>query len=371
VCAILTQQATLQLADQFNMDLDFYFSEATQPLAMSSRFHGLDRENNEKQLFTIFCVIATTSCDAFGEIKPETNGDSRVPTVSVKTDSDGSARKRESSSRRPRASLSMTAQPPTRGPSLVTVNVGDRSISQRAMSQRPTPNVEQEPLFLPGASQTGSQRVQMSQAEVLEMAGIDENDMEAALDEMDMEEEQEMDKQAAAQAETSDEVPADWTEIDFDAVPPNNMSTQREDIAKAQAGNQTSILSSPRKSPRLHSSLRSSTQRTRTSPTRADRPLGRAQSSRSPDKSWQPDEDIFGPIKPNRSSSTSRSTTPKTSTPKSSAKPATLVPTETSQVPDEEEFPEDPPEPTQADGRKVGSWELTVLTCQFQSLFDD
>lgn len=208
------------------MDLDIMFSESTQPLTMSSSYIGLDRYSNETQLFTISCIIATTTCETFASVPvaAPANGsrDQRSASVTVKTDPSQvpGSRRRDGfrSASRPRASLSMTAQPNTRAPSMVTVvGGGEGLLSQSRIN---------EPLFMPGPSQ-GS--VRMSQAEVLEMAGVTEDDLTALLDDA---EEDEGDKQENERG--NDDVPADWSEIDFENIPPENQSTQRDAIAAAQ-----------------------------------------------------------------------------------------------------------------------------------------
>jgi hypothetical protein len=172
-------------------------------------------------------------------------------------------------------------------------------------------------------------------------------------------------------------------------------------IAAAQAGDQSS---GRRKSSRLHPRTRSehdigSPVTTNVSDRRTPG-LGRTPSASSPAGIWEPDEDIFGPVKlaqragsPTTTqattpfSTTPKATTPKVTTPKattpqgatpktptskpstpksSGPKPPTLVPTE---VDEEEEFEADP---TQMDGHQVSTTVCVLLLMhQFPTLFPD
>jgi hypothetical protein len=407
----LTSQATLQLAEQLNMDLDFFFSEATQPLAMSSRFHGLDRDNNEKQLFTIFCVIATTSCTAFADA-PAANGEvadrsrSRSSSMSIKADSEASARKRRPegglrAGARPRASLTMTAQPPSRGPSTVTVVMNDRTWSQRLGSQA---HAAGEPLFLPGGSQApgGSQTVRMTQEEVLELAGLDTGDLDAMVDDMDAEDMEAEDEQSkAAEEEEEKDTPADWSEVSdftFGGLGPSDMSTPHDAVAAAAAAPASAAAeeeenpeSPPRKSPHLHGRTESVRDIRTREPTR---PLARAPSARAAETSWEPDEDIFGPgvggapsgaqksptqRTATQRSATQRSATQQTSTQRTTPKPSTPVstlsarplpsPTQKNEVDDDEEFESDNEANPSVSVYLVRR--RTLLTLQYPNLFQD
>ncbi|KAL1408287.1 hypothetical protein Q8F55_005093 [Vanrija albida] len=236
-------KATLQLAEQFDMDLDFFFSEATQPMTINSLCFGPDKFGNEKELFTIFCVIATSSCDAFAShTSTPANGSAKRKresmSVTVKTDVDalpsrmGSARPRPSSSR-PRTSLSLTVEPPDRGPSQVTLQDSNGLASQR-LSQRGF----NEPLFLPGPSQA-SQAPRMSQQEALEAAGMDDLDLEAMMDDAD----NEIVDDLGLDDDDNDGVPSGWEEVGeatFAAgLPAARMSTPRDAAAAHPAESQT------------------------------------------------------------------------------------------------------------------------------------
>ncbi|WOO77659.1 Cell cycle checkpoint control protein RAD9A [Vanrija pseudolonga] len=202
-------KATLQLAEQFGMDLDFFFSEATQPMTISSTCYGADKFGNNKLLFTIFFVIATSPCDEFASLtSTPANGSVKrkreSASVTVKTDVDaqsrmGSVRPRPSSSR-PRTSLSLTVEPPDRGPSQVSLRGANGLASQ---SQR---THAAEPLFLPGPSQSMSQR--MSQQEALEAAGMDDVDLEAMMEDAEAEVLDDL-----GLDDDEDHAPADWSDV--------------------------------------------------------------------------------------------------------------------------------------------------------------
>lgn len=223
------------------MDLDIRFSEASQPLTLSSMYIGLDRYNNETTLFEIFCAIATTKCDAFSDATTQKAGaaapqnasastrqpsiaTSRERTASVQAPANAIADQssnqgrrasatplRANSSNRPsrlRASLSMTSEPP-------------RAPASQAQA-------DPEPLFQSG----GSQSVRLTQEEALEMAGFTFEDLDQAMDDADL------DAEAGADdggVEENNEVPSGWGDISFDNLPAENMSTQRQQVEQAAA----------------------------------------------------------------------------------------------------------------------------------------
>lgn len=204
------------------MDLDFAFSEASQPMTMMSRFIGLDKYGNETELFDIFCAIATTPTQAFpAEANGAANGSSRQRSESAAVKREDPRRSesarptaRAASSRpsaRPRASLSMIAQ--------------DRDTTAP------------EALFQPGPSQS-SQGVRMTQQEVLELAGMGDLDMEALMgdDDTDMAMEPTTPPTIPPTIAMPTDVPAGWEEMDADFadVSTQRMSTQRDAIAAAQ-----------------------------------------------------------------------------------------------------------------------------------------
>ncbi|BEJ17581.1 hypothetical protein CspHIS471_0609820 [Cutaneotrichosporon sp. HIS471] len=255
---MLEQDGTLQLAESLGMDLDFWFSEASQPMAMTSTFLGNDRYGNETTLFKIFCALATTQTEAFSGAPPPTNGTprDRAPvgnfsmrrsqSTTIKSErsesiaSDGGQKPSTAprrSSARPRASLTMTVEPERPPPMVTVVGAGMFSASQGTGPNDP------EPLFQPGPSSQGSvmpMSQRMTQQEVLDLAGIGDLDLEAMLDD-DMEDMAEL-----ADGADALDIPDDWDDIeaDFNNISPQRLSTQKEDIAAAQqraSGNSSSI----------------------------------------------------------------------------------------------------------------------------------
>ncbi|BEI88484.1 uncharacterized protein CcaverHIS019_0112020 [Cutaneotrichosporon cavernicola] len=250
---------TLQLAESLGMDLDFWFSEASQPMAMTSTFLGNDRYGNETTLFKIFCALATTQTEAFSGAPPPTNGTPRDPapvgnfamrrsqSTMIKSErsesvaSDGGQKPTTTprrSSARPRASLTMTAEPERPPPMVTVVGAGMFPASQGVGPNDP------EPLFQPGPSSQGSvmpMSQRMTQQEVLDLAGIGDLDLEAMLDD-DLE-----DMARLADGADALDIPNDWDDIeaDFNNISPQRLSTQKEDIAAAQqrASGNSSIIS--------------------------------------------------------------------------------------------------------------------------------
>ncbi|GMK57477.1 hypothetical protein CspeluHIS016_0403110 [Cutaneotrichosporon spelunceum] len=239
-------KGTLQLAESLGMDLDFWFSEASQPMAMTSTFLGNDRYGNETTLFKVFCALATSQTEAFRGAPPHVNSTQRdrapVSNFAMRR-SQGTAIKSERSesvasdrgqkpstatrrgTARPRASLTMTVEPERSPPMVTVVGTGLFAASQGAGPNDP------EPLFQPGPSQAMSQR--MTQQEVLDLAGMGDLDLEAVLDD-DMEDMAEV-VQSANVPEAAD-IPSGWDEIeaDFNNISAQRMSTQKEDIMAAQ-----------------------------------------------------------------------------------------------------------------------------------------
>lgn len=356
-------QATLQLAEQFGMDLDFFFSEATQPLTISSRYMGLDRYSNESELFSIFCVIATTTCEAFANVPASApvavNGSRADRSESVKVKPEpgvpGSVRKRRApdgsgragSSRPPRASLSLSAQPPpmvtvvgTAAAAVASQAMSQAAMSQAAMSQSDmsqgpsrTRNPNAEPLFLP------SQTQRMTQQEVLDMAGMGDIDLEAMMDDADAEDAEESRLESGA--------PADWDEVEFQNLRADLMSTQQN--------------TDPGTSQRIVSPLRRQTQAIDLS-----------------DTEFEPNTDIFGdttsisPVKTqrrSRSRSKSRQRERSRSRTQENSPPPGMDARE--ELDDDDEFEADEFDPTQPSGRKVGVFFIPELTQQFESFFTD
>lgn len=217
------------------MDLDFAFSESSQPMTLTSRFIGLDRYGNETALFDIFCAIATTPTEAYPQ-STQTNGvakpSNRQRSMSTSVKPENGARRtdsiRTSSSRpastrpgsaRPRASLNLTGRA-SQFRDLPNPAGEEGDLSQQGQAE--------EPLFQPGPTQS-SQGVRMTQQEVLELAGMGDLDMEALLGDEDA------DMGDEAQAANED-APAGWEDVtaDFENIPDEHMSTQRDAVAAAR-----------------------------------------------------------------------------------------------------------------------------------------
>jgi hypothetical protein len=232
------------------MDLDFWFSEASQPMSMTSTFLGNDRYGNETTLFKIFCALATTQTEAFSGAPPPTNGAprdrapignftrQRSQSTTIKSErgesvaSEGSQKPNTASRRssaRPRASLTMTVEPERPPPMVTVVGSGAFSASQGPGTNGP------EPLFQPGPSQGSmpSMSQRMTQQEVLDLAGMGDLDLEAMLDEDD----EDMAEVAGnSNGPEGQDIPDGWEDIeaDFNNISTQRMSTQKEDIFAAQ-----------------------------------------------------------------------------------------------------------------------------------------
>ncbi|WWD04096.1 hypothetical protein V865_002161 [Kwoniella europaea PYCC6329] len=214
-------RATLMLAEQLSATLNVSFSEPGQPLTLTS----LDEEFGE---FSIFCAIATTSCEVFKDV--------RSPSVEIKrsnsdappgppppshgrnlsSSSSSSGRKRKGSETpsqfKKKSSLNLTAaQEP-----MSTVYLAHSAVQRNTKAQddgqmdidpplSQNGNADQEALFLPGASQVPgspeqpprSQAIRMSQAEILEHAGLGDMNLEEELDLADLDDEKEMEEEFA------------------------------------------------------------------------------------------------------------------------------------------------------------------------------
>lgn len=222
-----TAQAALALADQLSIRLLVSFSEATQPLTLTSEVFA----DSDREPFEIFCAIATTTCDQFVNVRTSsdrnTGARSRSTTSALErnlTRSQSSAangeepgegdersvRRRLHSERPPTSSrprLSMSDQQPTHiSNSMPTGLAHTRTTSAGGTlpGNRGPARDDAVPLFLPGGSQrdlddTGdgppqSQRHTFTQLEVEEMSGLENLDevMEAMDDQQHEEELEEM-----------------------------------------------------------------------------------------------------------------------------------------------------------------------------------
>ncbi|KAK8849459.1 hypothetical protein IAR55_004792 [Kwoniella newhampshirensis] len=256
-------KATLVLAEQLSITLNVAFSMATQPLTLTSL-------TNELEEFSIFCAIATTSCDAFVDVRQSSvdlkrsrssdtlvRGDGPQPSAG-----NGTGRNRGASAalsqKRNRSSLSFVTETRQDGDGMTTVFVGGASQSgvnasppvaaqasrlgsrhQRQASEDVTmdddegtndhdphprhPLGEKEPLFMPQSQQPHSQRspsplraaaasqmVRMTQEEALNAAGLGDIDLEEELDNAEEEDERQMEEEfiRASQAQVPG-LPAD------------------------------------------------------------------------------------------------------------------------------------------------------------------
>lgn len=210
------------------MDLDIRFSEASQPLTLSSTYIGLDRYNNETNLFEIFCAIATTKCEAFKDAATQkTAPPPQNATSSTRQPSIASSRERTASVQAPsNANQSRTqgrrqSATPSNRPSRLRASLSLTAEIPQAPAPATQAQPVQEPLFQSG----GSQSVRLTQEEALEMAGFTAEDLDLAMDDADLDEE------AGGDREAADEAPSGWDEISFD-VPAENMSTQRKDAER-------------------------------------------------------------------------------------------------------------------------------------------
>ena len=231
------KKAALILAEQLSVQLDMAFSEPTQPWTLTSD----PRVSESDTYFTIFAAIATTSCDAFASVNTGTEGVPLKRSRSSTTDppelngadqwSNGHGGHEEPSRSRARFSsepgrsrsrLSFTPDP--KRPAVVVNSVSTSSSQLQNAEAGPSRN--SQALFLPAGSQTEeehpstsqilrealdgagsqryvlgevpvspptpSQRVHMSQQEVLEQAGMGDVDIHHLIDDLDdLEEEEE------------------------------------------------------------------------------------------------------------------------------------------------------------------------------------
>ena len=234
ISSILTadRQATLALADQLSIKLVVAFSEAGQPLTLTSDPNDADQDETPD----IFCAIATTTCDQFLTVRtqsdqPQSNGRTTSgSTTSTSFLNRNNSRQREFSlgadgsngnggderNVRPRLSseqpsrrgkLSLSTQPsrvPNSLPTTTTRTSGGSSTSQHQHRH----NDDDDPLFIPTDTQYQNDHdddhpaPRMSQAEVEAIAGL--GDMDDILDGMDdLQHEEEVEEMRASQQAAS------------------------------------------------------------------------------------------------------------------------------------------------------------------------
>lgn len=238
ISSILTadRQATLALADQLSIKLVVAFSEAGQPLTLTSDPNDADQDETPD----IFCAIATTTCDQFLTVRtqsdqPQSNGRTTSgSTTSTSFLNRNNSRQREYSLEangsngnggdernvRPRLSseqpsrrgkLSLSTQPsrvPNSLPTTTTRTSGGSSTSQHQHRH----NDDDDPLFIPTDTQYQNDHdddhpaTRMSQAEVEAIASL--GDMDDILDGMDdLQHEEEVEEMRASQQATSQALP--------------------------------------------------------------------------------------------------------------------------------------------------------------------
>ena len=198
-------QAALILAEQLSISLSIAFSEASQPVTVTSRLESPDEDAQGD--FEIFCAIATTICDAFKD-DPK-NGAERKPTM---TPSEVSGSGRPSVGKAINSDRSKTT---SNGTAANGAEAGDAGDQRRSRSESSAPQKKQRTklnmmsnsaansqrdqpatvhaLFgsqshsgehgdgVPGSSQ----RRQMTQQEVLESSGFGDMNAEDLMDGMD------------------------------------------------------------------------------------------------------------------------------------------------------------------------------------------
>lgn len=345
------------------MDLDIFFSEATQPLTITSKFFGGDRHGNEAELFNIFCAIATSSCEAFTAVtvSASANGRHAKRSESVRNGGQpptpGSARSRSiqagsRGSARPRPSLSLSARPGSQAPNQSAMVTVVAAAPSQALSQALPGAEDKEPLFQPAPSQ---QSVRMTQQEVLDMAGVGDLDLEALMDDADADDDNTEGTEVVSAGRSAEEVPvkrepdaepdvpAGWDDVDFtaDNLHPEMMSTPR-DAAPPPPASHTSQPSRARPPPLDRASSIASPAKQSITPNR---------SAPSEISEFIPDPAIFG-LKDTRISSV-----------------------EDSEAAEDDELDADEFDPTQPSGRKVGlvghENKPRGADGQFESLFQD
>ena len=198
-------QAALLLAEQIGISFAIAYSEATQPLTLTSISESPDSVNSTDD-FEIFCAIATTTCEAFASVPTLTaSGSDRKPTrtpsesragpsrsddTDLTRDDDQPGPNRVNGTTPSRESPMMGDTDPSRARSMSVNPKGKRArldmTTQEGSSRRVT--------VIMGSSQAvkedgdeppsqSSQRVQMTQKELLEFSGL--GDMEGLEEMMD------------------------------------------------------------------------------------------------------------------------------------------------------------------------------------------
>jgi hypothetical protein len=229
-------QATLALADQLSIKLVVAFSEAGQPLTLTSDPNDADQDETPD----IFCAIATTTCDQFISVRtqsdqPQSNGRTTSGSTTTSFLNRNNSRQREFSlgangsngngederNVRPRLSseqpsrrgkLSLSTQP-SRVPNSLPTTTSRKTSGGPSTSQHQNRHGDDDnPLFIPTDTQYQNDHdddypvPRLSQAEVEAIAGL--GDMEDILDGMDdLQHEEEVEEMRASQQAASQAPP--------------------------------------------------------------------------------------------------------------------------------------------------------------------
>ncbi|WVW86639.1 hypothetical protein I302_108692 [Kwoniella bestiolae CBS 10118] len=274
-------RATLMLAERLSATLNVSFSEPGQPLTLTS----LDEEFED---FSIFCAIATTACEAFKDIRSpsveikRSSSDAPAPPPppstygrNLSSSSSSSGRKRKGSETpsqsRKRSSLNLTAaQEPmstfylassaiqrnaSAGPSNARHQDDDHMEVDHPDHISPSQNGDKEALFLPGASQNHgspeqplrSQAIKISQAEILEHAGLSDMNLEEELDMADLDDEREMEEEFARSQQNS-ELVRPSSARDYGSTSPLKGKGKDKELPPSSKGSNETITTKSNKS---------------------------------------------------------------------------------------------------------------------------
>ena len=192
----------MTLAEQLGISLTIAFSEATQPLTLTST------DDNAEDGFTIFCAIATTTSDAFADVRHTASNSVSAVGPDRKVTRTPSAVDQPTGSRRNRPS----SEQPRKRPSLDFGGNLPAAVVVNSAPAIPRTGRMQEPLFLPSADKESdsqapdagpsdygetvpfpplSQKIRMSQKEVMEASGLGDLGSDELFNELDDAEEEE------------------------------------------------------------------------------------------------------------------------------------------------------------------------------------
>ncbi|ORX37984.1 Rad9-domain-containing protein [Kockovaella imperatae] len=197
-------RATLNLAEQLNISLNIAFSEASQPVTLNSAFSD---DQGSQGDFSIFCAIATTTCEAFKDVATSGTDGDRKPST---TPSQPPARTSSSASGlemgHSRGVNGTATDAPSRSNSVSQQKTKrsrlEMSSGQRAEDVSVVFNSMRDPMSFQrdgdrdqsgGSQLPGSQRVVMSQQELLEISGL--GDMDTLAQELDQAEDEDFEEE--------------------------------------------------------------------------------------------------------------------------------------------------------------------------------